>query len=69
LSVLIGSTTEATVGWAWTFVVARVLHSAIVLIRNLPQVRVFPFILSTVCVGFIWGEVLSQVLIQANSSG
>jgi hypothetical protein len=62
LSLLAGSASDATVRWAWAFVGIRFVHSLIVLIKNRPGIRVFPFILSTVFVGFIWGELLSHAL-------
>jgi hypothetical protein len=60
LSLVLGSATHDTVRWAWLFLAFRLVHTAIVLINNRPGVRVFPFVISTVLVGLIWGELLSH---------
>lgn len=61
LALLMGSATDSTVRWAWIFVVLRFAHTAVVLIKNRPGIRVVPFVFSTVFVGLIWGDLLTHV--------
>ena len=42
---------------AWAFVVLRIVHTGIVLAGNVPQVRVFPYVLSGVAVWILWWQV------------
>lgn len=62
LAMLTGSATQTTVALAWTFVGLRFLHTAIVLINNRPEIRVGPYVLSVVVIGFIWGDLLALAL-------
>ena len=64
LSLVLGSATQSTVRWAWLFLLLRFIHTAVVLIRNRPEIRVFPYVFSTVLVGLIWGELLSFAMRQ-----
>lgn len=50
-----------TVALAWAFVALRVVHTAIVLIRNDPRIRVAPFVLSTLAVWLLWASLLVAV--------
>lgn len=51
------SVDAASVALAWTFVGLRVIHSAIVLIRNHPRIRVAPYVLSTFAVWALWANI------------
>ena len=62
LAMVTGSATDRTVMLAWIFIALRLVHTAIVLINNRPQIRVWPFILSVVTIGFIWGDLLTLAL-------
>ena len=47
---------------AWSFVGLRVVHTAIVLIRNDPRIRVGPYVLSTLAVWGIWANLFRHVV-------
>ncbi len=55
----------ATVALAWSFVVLRVLHTAIVLVNNNPRIRVGPYVLSTLAVWAIWANLFYEVVWSA----
>ncbi len=59
------SVDPATVTLAWSFVVLRVLHTGIVLVKNDPRVRVGPYVLSTLAVWAIWANLFRQVIWSA----
>ena len=52
----------ASVTLAWSFVGLRVVHTAIVLIRNDPRIRVAPYVLSTLSVWGIWANLFHNVV-------
>ena len=47
---------------AWSFVGLRVVHTAIVLVKNDPRLRVGPYVLSTLAVWGIWANLFLQVV-------
>ena len=49
-----GSVDSVALWLAWSFVVLRAAHTAIVLTTNRPQVRVVPFVLSALAVWGLW---------------
>ena len=59
------SVDRATVTLAWSFVVLRVLHTAIVLVKNDPRTRVGPYVLSTLAVWAIWANLFYEVVWSA----
>ena len=50
---------------AWLFVGLRVAHTAIVLVKNDPRVRVAPYVLSTLAVWAIWANLFHRVVWSA----
>ncbi len=56
---------RTTVTLAWSFVGLRVVHTAIVLVRNDPRLRVGPYVLSTVAAWAIWVNLFRQVVCPA----
>ncbi len=50
---------------AWLFVGLRVAHTAIVLVKNDPRVRVGPYVLSTLAVWAIWANFFHRVVWSA----
>ena len=56
------SVDRATVMLAWSFVGLRVLHTAIILVRNDPRIRVGPYVLSTLAVWAIWANLFRHVV-------
>ena len=59
------SADRATVAFAWSFVVLRVVHTAIILVKNEPMVRVGPYVLSTLVVWGIWANLFRRVVWSA----
>ncbi len=59
------SVDPATVTLAWSFVVLRLVHTAMVLVKNNPRVRVGPYVLSTLAVWAIWANLFRQVIWSA----
>lgn len=66
LLLLTGGVDDRAVALAWSFVGLRFVHTGIVLVRNNPGIRVFPYVLSTIVVGILWGDLLSHVLRQGS---
>ncbi len=56
------SVDRASVTLAWSFVGLRVVHTAIVLVKNNPRIRVGPYVLSTFAVWGIWANLFIQVV-------
>ncbi len=56
------SVDSTSVTLAWSFVGLRVIHTAIVLVKNDPRVRVGPYVLSAVAVWGIWANLFFQVV-------
>ncbi len=50
---------------AWSFVGLRVVHTAIVLVKNDPRTRVGPYVLSTLAVGALWANLFWEVVWSA----
>ena len=59
------SVDRATITLAWSFVGLRVLHTAIVLVRNDPRLRVGPYVLSTLVMWAMWANLFRQVVWSA----
>ena len=59
------SVDRATVMLAWSFVGLRLLHTAIVLVKNNPRIRVAPYVLSTLAVWAMWANLFRQVVWSA----
>jgi len=59
------SVDRATVTLAWSFVGLRVVHTAIVLVRNDPRLRVGPYVLSTLAMWAMWANLFRQVVWSA----
>jgi len=55
----------ACVTLAWSFVVLRFVHTAVVLVRNDPRIRVGPYVLSSLAVWAIWANLFRQVVWSA----
>jgi len=55
----------ASVILAWSFVVLRIIHTAVVVIRNDPRIRVWPYVLSTFAVWGIWANVFRNAVWSA----
>jgi hypothetical protein len=47
---------------AWSFVSLRVIHTAIVLVKNDPRIRVAPYVLSTLAVWAMWANIFRHVV-------
>ena len=60
-----GSVNRGMVTLAWSFVGLRVIHTAIVLVRNDPRIRVAPYVLSTLVVWAMWANLFRQVVWSA----
>ncbi len=56
------SVDRVSVTLAWSFVGLRVIHTAIVLVKNDPRIRVAPYVLSTFAVWGIWANLFFQVV-------
>jgi hypothetical protein len=56
------SVDRTTVTLAWSFVILRVIHTAIVLVKNDPRIRVAPYVLSTLAVWAMWANILRHVV-------
>lgn len=56
------SVDPTTVVLAWSFVGLRVVHTAVVLVKNDPRLRVGPYVLSTFAVWAIWADLFRQVV-------
>jgi hypothetical protein len=54
-----------TVTLAWSFVGLRVVHTAIVLVKNDPRIRVAPYVLSSFAVWAMWANVFRRVVWSA----
>jgi hypothetical protein len=50
---------------AWSFVGLRVVHTAIVLVKNDPRIRVVPYVLSTFAVWAMWAHIFRHVVWSA----
>jgi hypothetical protein len=59
------SVDSATVTLAWSFVGLRVVHTAIVLVKNDPRIRVAPYVLSTFAVWAMWANIFRHVVWSA----
>ena len=59
------SVDRASITLAWSFVGLRVVHTAIVLVKNDPRIRVGPYVLSTLAVWGIWANLFFQVVWSA----
>ena len=59
------SVDRATVTLAWSFVILRVVHTAIVLVKNDPRIRVAPYVLSTLAVWAMWANIFRHVVWSA----
>ena len=59
------SVDSVTVTLAWSFVGLRVVHTAIVLVRNDPRLRVGPYVLSTLAMWAMWANLFRQVVWSA----
>jgi len=55
-AIVTDSVDSTAVTLAWWFVGLRVLHTVIVLIRNDPRLRVWPYVLSTLAVWGLWAN-------------
>ena len=55
----------ATVTLAWSFVVLRIVHTVIVLVKNDPRLRVGPYVLSTLAVWSLWANLFWEVVWSA----
>ncbi len=55
----------ASVTLAWSFVGLRAVHTAIVLVKNNPKIRVGPYVLSTLAVWAIWANLFRQLVWSA----
>ena len=64
-AIVTDSIDEPAVTLAWSFVVLRMIHSVIVLVRNDPRIRVWPYVLSTFSVWAIWANLFRQVVWSA----
>ncbi len=51
-----------TVALSWSFVVLRVVHTVICLVKNDPRLRVGPYVLSTYAVWSLWANVFWKVV-------
>jgi len=56
------SVDSASVALAWSFVGLRVIHTAVILVKNDPRIRVGPYVLSTLAVWGIWANLFRQVV-------
>ena len=54
---------RAALTLAWSFVGLRVIHTAIVLVKNDPRIRVGPYVLSTLVVGGLWANLFFEVVV------
>jgi hypothetical protein len=52
---------ERVVSLAWAFVGLRVIHSTLVLIKNDPRTRLWPYALSAFCVWALWASLFAAV--------
>jgi len=52
----------AMVTLAWSFVALRVIHTALVLVKNDPRTRVAPYVLSTLTVWAMWANIFRHVV-------
>ena len=59
------SVDRATLTLAWSFVGLRVVHTAIVLVKNDPRIRVAPYVLSTLAVWAMWANIFRHVVWSA----
>jgi len=59
------SVDRETVTLAWSFVSLRVVHTAIVLVKNDPRIRVAPYVLSTFAVWAMWANIFRHVVWSA----
>ena len=59
---VLGGVNSAAVWFAWIFVLLRIVHTAIVLFNNSPQLRVGPYVLSGLCVFALWLQVLAKAM-------
>lgn len=57
------SVDRTTVVLAWSFVGLRVVHTAIVLLKNDPRIRVGPYVLSTFAAFAIWANLFRNVVV------
>ena len=61
-AIVTDSVDEPAVTLAWSFVALRMIHTVIVVVRNDPRARVFPYALSTFAVWGIWANLFRNVV-------
>jgi hypothetical protein len=66
LTALVTESVDRTaVALAWSFVVLRIVHTLVVLVKNDPRARVAPYVLSTLAVFAIWANLFWHVVWSA----
>ncbi len=62
LALVTESVDQASIVLAWTFVGLRIVHTAIILVKNDPKRRVGPYVLSGLSAFAIWANIFRNVL-------
>jgi len=61
------SVDPVAIALAWAFVALRLLHTAVILVRNDPRLRVTPYVLSSLVVWAIWLRIFLEVVVPERS--